>query len=142
VKKNPAFRIAAMQQYILTAILLVFLSHSAMYSQNHKGFSWGNDEYGQLGNGDTFSPRQIGATTNWASVSSGETHTLAIKSEGSLWAWGSGGVLGDGTQTRRYSPVQIGTETDWVSVSCGWLHTAVFIDEIQQFFPTFLSGAR
>lgn len=54
--------------------------------------------------------------TSWATtprIAAGSYHSLALKSNGTLWAWGqnSSGQLGDGTiATRRTSPVQIGTE--------------------------------
>jgi len=36
-------------------------------------------------------------------------HTIAIKADGTLWAWGNNGSsqLGDGTETNRSSPVKI-----------------------------------
>jgi alpha-tubulin suppressor-like RCC1 family protein len=51
----------------------------------------------------------------------GVYHTLAIKTTGSLWAWGLGrnGQLGLGDVTYRSSPVQVGTDTNWSSVSVG-----------------------
>jgi hypothetical protein len=55
-------------------------------------------------------------------ISSGEKHTLAIKKDGSLWAWGdnSFGQLGDGTTGGFASlPVQVGTSREWASVACG-----------------------
>jgi len=94
---------------------------------------WGNNSYGQLGDG-TFSnskssPVQtIAGGTNWKQVSCGYRHTAAVKTDGTLWLWGDngyGGNLGDGTKTDRFSPVQtIAGGTNWKQVSCGQSHTA------------------
>jgi len=96
-------------------------------------WAWGVNHVGQLGDGTTevrFSPVKIGTDTNWASVVTGtRDYTVAIKTDGTLWAWGHNGwgQLGDGTTTDRYSPVQIGT--GYASVTTGWHHTvAVKID--------------
>ncbi|HQJ06039.1 MAG TPA: chromosome condensation regulator RCC1, partial [Spirochaetota bacterium] len=66
-----------------------------------------------------------GSSTDWASVSCGGSHTVALKSNKTLWAWGynGSGQLGDGTTTNKSSPVQIGVSTDWARVSCGNDHT-------------------
>jgi len=58
---------------------------------------------------------------SWAYLSAGRTHTVAIGTDGSLWAWGGNrsGQLGDGTTTDRLSPVRIGADYDWTSVSAG-----------------------
>lgn len=58
---------------------------------------------------------------SWNAVSAGTYHCAAIKSDGSLWTWGSGagGALGLNSTTNKLSPNQVGTDTDWVSVSCG-----------------------
>ena len=83
---------------------------------------------GQLGLGDITarsSPVQVGTDTDWSSVSVGQLHTLAIRTAGSLWAWGynGSGQLGLSDITNRSSPVQIGTDTNWSSVSAGYRHT-------------------
>jgi len=87
----------------------------------------GNDQYGQLGDGtygfahvsDTFI--QIGTASDWKFISAGLDHTLAIKNDGTLWAWGYNfhGHLGDGTYDDRHRPVQIGTENNWKTVATG-----------------------
>ena len=56
---------------------------------------------------------------------------MAIKTDGTLWAWGEGadGRLGDGGTTDRNSPVQIGSLTTWSKVACGLLFsTAIKTD--------------
>jgi alpha-tubulin suppressor-like RCC1 family protein len=42
--------------------------------------------------------------------------TVAIRENGTLWAWGSR-WLGNGTMDSSDTPIQIGTDTDWVTVS-------------------------
>jgi len=60
-----------------------------------------------------------------SSIAGGNAHTVALKSDGSLWAWGWNycGQLGDGTTTDRSSPVQVGSDTAWSAVATGYVHT-------------------
>lgn len=55
----------------------------------------------------------------------GWNHTIAIKSNGTLWAWGANhyGQLGDGTVTGRSIPAQLGLDTDWKEAATGYGHT-------------------
>ena len=55
----------------------------------------------------------------------GHYHSLAIKADGSLWAWGRNkyAQLGDGTELDRYQPVRVGTDNDWVTVAAGGFHS-------------------
>ncbi len=61
----------------------------------------------------------------YQTVSPGGGHTLAIKPDGSLWAWGSNtaGQLGDGTNISRNFAVRVGRAYDWVSISAGAGHS-------------------
>ena len=89
---------------------------------NGKLWTWGQNNYGQLGIGLTTSrstPVQVG-NENWSQVAAGGSRTLAIRSDGTLWGWGwnTGGELGQVTyRTARSSPVQIGTATNWTKLA-------------------------
>ena len=85
-------------------------------------WAWGANEGGRLGLGDSYinrsSPVQVGALTNWADVSVSKNNTLAVKTDGTLWAWGLNfyGQLGTGNTISRSSPVQVGALTGWSKV--------------------------
>lgn len=53
-------------------------------------------------------------------IACGSTHTLAIKTDGTLWSWGSGsqGELGNGSSD-KYVPTQVGTLNDWQKIYAG-----------------------
>ena len=87
-------------------------------------WTWGYNNFGQLGLNNVLtysSPKQVGALTNWTSVSSGQNFVGAVKTDGTLWTWGIGGngQLGQGTTISKSSPVQVGALTAWATVSCG-----------------------
>ena len=59
------------------------------------------------------SPVQIPGS--WSSVADSYFGALGVKTDGTLWAWGSGTSGGNGTnnQTSYSSPTQVGTDTTW-----------------------------
>ena len=52
-------------------------------------------------------------------------HTVAVRTDGTLWAWGGNnyGQLGDGTTTNRTRPEQSAPRRNWASVAAGGSHT-------------------
>ena len=99
-------------------------------------WGWGDNFYGQVGDGTVatiidgkyisedsyhFSPVQV--MEDVIAVSAGNGSTMVIKTDGSLWGFGSNGMgsLGDGTSENRYSPIKIIENV--VAVSTGNGHT-------------------
>jgi alpha-tubulin suppressor-like RCC1 family protein len=92
---------------------------------------WGNATNGITGNNSVVtrsSPVQtISSGTNWKRISLGSTHATALKTDNTLWLWGSSdrGQLGNNAITSRSSPVQtISGGTNWCAVNAGAAHTA------------------
>jgi hypothetical protein len=69
---------------------------------------------------------RIGTESDWLTVSCGEMHSLALKTNGSLWVWGwnADGQLGLGDTTNRSSPIRLGLDSNWQSVEGGSRHSA------------------
>jgi len=104
---------------------------SLVITQKNDGTLWscGYNAHGEAGQGEisTWWPTltQIGLDNTWSKLSLSELHVLAIKTNGTLWAWGFGtsGQLGDGNNTNASTPIQIGVDNDWKSVSAGRVHS-------------------
>lgn len=84
--------------------------HSLAIKTDGTLWAWGDNYYGQLGDGtneDRRSPVKI--MDNAVAVSAGNKHNLVLKADGTLWTWGENdrGQLGDGTVENRNSPVHI-----------------------------------
>ena len=102
-------------------------SHSLAIDSVGNLWAWGSNADGQLGDGTTtirYSPVPIKAGTKFSAIaasSSGRSHSLAIDTDGNLWAWGRNfyGQIGDGTTTTRYSPVPIKAETKFSAIAAG-----------------------
>jgi alpha-tubulin suppressor-like RCC1 family protein len=94
------------------------IGYSLALKTDGTAWMWGGNGIGQLGDGtmtDQPLPVQVkgpggsGFLSGVVSVSSRSGHTLALKDDGTVWAWGANthGQLGDGTTTNRATPVQV-----------------------------------
>jgi alpha-tubulin suppressor-like RCC1 family protein len=62
----------------------------------------------------------------WQSIDAGNSHTLAIKPNGTLWSWGNNDhiKLGWNNATPSSTPGIVSNATNWVSISAGSAHSA------------------
>jgi alpha-tubulin suppressor-like RCC1 family protein len=112
-------------------------NHTAAIKTDGTLWTWGFGGTGQLGNGITTGNISTPVTTfaggtNWKQVSSAGAHTAAIKTDGTLWTWGSGtsGQLGTNDTTNRSTPVTtFAGGTNWKQVSGAQSHTAALSDD-------------
>ncbi len=79
---------------------------------NGQVYSWGRNEFGELGNGataDTSTPALVPNFSGVAEVAGGGDGAYALKADNTVWAWGRNdqGQCGDGTTTHRLTPVQV-----------------------------------
>ncbi|MGY3091408.1 alpha-tubulin suppressor-like RCC1 family protein [Hymenobacter sp. UYAg731] len=100
-------------------------NHSVAVRADGTLWTWGYNGTGQLGEGGVLfgrsAPGQVGTDNDWASVSAGTQYTLALKRDGSLWAWGlqiNLGIVAPGGGN-TYVPTQVGTSTNWVRICAG-----------------------
>jgi len=105
-------------------------NHSLAIRQNGTAWAWGCNTNGRLGDNSTTNRSSpvsvVGGFTDWCRISGGTNHSLAIRQNGTAWAWGLNGQgqLGDNTITSRPSPVSVvGGFTDWCQVSGGFSHS-------------------
>jgi alpha-tubulin suppressor-like RCC1 family protein len=105
--------------------------HVAAIKTDGTLWMWGLNTNGRLGDGSTTTRSSpvttAGGATTWKFVSCGAAHTIAIKTDGSLWTWGENtyGQLNDGTTTQKSSPgTTLPTNSNnWKSVGAGYYHS-------------------
>jgi len=106
--------------------------HSLALRSDGTAWSWGLNNYGQLGinsGGSSASKSSpvsvVGGFTDWWKISAGGAHSVGLRCDGTLWAWGfsNRGQLGNNCDFHQSSPVSVvGGFTDWCQVSAGALH--------------------
>ncbi|MCL1808698.1 MAG: S8 family serine peptidase [Clostridiales bacterium] len=94
-------------------------------------WSWGDSEFGQAGQGrrgDPFRPwpQQMVEIAGIADIAAGAYHSLALSTEGVVYAWGrnDSGQLGDGTCDDTEYPVEVLGLPEIAAISAGGAHSA------------------
>ncbi|HZS91907.1 MAG TPA: hypothetical protein VFE42_31040 [Chloroflexota bacterium] len=123
--------------------------HDLALGVNGNVYAWGYGYYGQLGNNtpSTYNcstcynsyaiPTLVANLTGVKAIAAGYYHSLAVKSDGTVWAWGynGNGQLGTGSFGGTFNaPVQVvgtgGTGTtlsNAAAVAAGWYHSLVVL---------------
>jgi alpha-tubulin suppressor-like RCC1 family protein len=114
--------------------------HTAAIKTDGTLWTWGDNQYGNLGNNATSTIQTPVTTfaggTNWRQVSCGTNNTAAIKTDGTLWVWGRNNQaqMGNGSQdgTNRLTPVTtFAGGTNWKQVSCNSGVNGTFIASVK-----------
>jgi alpha-tubulin suppressor-like RCC1 family protein len=105
--------------------------HTIALKEDGTVWSWGGNDYGQLGDGSTMDntyrtiPVQVNGISNCIAVSGGSAHSLALLADGTVWAWGYNeyAQLGDSSTTHRNVPVKVKQLSGAIAISAGGLHS-------------------
>jgi len=103
--------------------------HSLALRSDGTVWAWGDNEWGQLGDGtapvDQPSPVPVSELTGIIAISAGFSHSIALKSDGTVWAWGRDNVgqLGDDVASvNQPTPVPVAFLTDIIAIAAGGYH--------------------
>jgi len=99
--------------------------HSLVVKADGSIWAWGDNDQGQLGDGTKTDyrdyPVQVTSISSVIVVAAGYNHSIALKSDGTVWAWGNNarGQLGDGGFAESSFPVQVVGLTNVISIAAG-----------------------
>ena len=134
----PVTDITEVPDQVVAGIPLTLTGIVLPLEATNKDITWSVKDAGETGatiTGNTLNTTSAGTVIVTATVEngaigvsdkavSGFAHTVAIKTDGSLWTWGynSYGQLGDGTTAQRNVPLRVETANDWLAVATFGYH--------------------
>ena len=115
-------------------------SHTLVLQADGTVWAWGNNSDGRLGDGTTInrlSPVQVQVSagnmlTDVIAIAAGYYHSLAVRRDGTVWAWGNNntGQLGNGTQNQSLFASQVsGITGNILAVSAGQFHSVALASD-------------
>ncbi len=113
---------------IFTAVAFVSTGVAASAPASGHVWGWGNNTYGELGTVTKYNavatPVEAENLTNVIAVTGGSLHSLALRSDGTVWAWGDSGwgQLGQGHYGGSSMPVQVPGLSGVTAIAAGDLH--------------------
>ncbi|MCA1626625.1 MAG: hypothetical protein LC742_01490, partial [Acidobacteria bacterium] len=132
--------VRAVQVDVLTNVTAIAAGQNhSLALINGRVWTWGRNCEGQLGNGtiaacagtanDVFigqlTPAPIENLSDVRAIAAGAHHSLALRNDGTVWAWGSNdiGQLGDNTRINRATPVQVMNLSGIAAIAAGASHS-------------------
>jgi alpha-tubulin suppressor-like RCC1 family protein len=104
--------------------------HSVALKRDGTVWTWGYNGEGQLGTREAAdsrfpTPEQVSGLSSITAVVAGDRYCMALKSDGTAWAWGNNwhGQLGDGTKNSSSSPNQVAGLSDIAALAAGMGHS-------------------
>ena len=127
---NPITRSVIVTVTTAWKIVSAGAAHSHAVTTDGQLWSWGTNQHGRTGLntdiGYTLVPTRLGTASSWAYVSAGVNHSLAVTTDGQLWAWGRNQYGRTGLNTDigyTLVPTRVGTASNWASVSADAIHS-------------------
>jgi alpha-tubulin suppressor-like RCC1 family protein/putative cell wall-binding protein len=109
--------------------------HSLAIKVDGTVWAWGDNQFGQLGNEGVFDfspiPVKVAELNEITQVSAGYEHSLALKADGTVYAWGYNkvGQLGDGTQKAKITPVKVQGLYSITKIEAGYDFSLAMVDQ-------------
>ena len=104
--------------------------HSLALKSDGTVWAWGSNNWGELGDGTTSDfptmvPVPVQNLNGVTAVAAGFGHSLALKNDGTVWAWGlnSRGELGDGSTTDSHTPVKVKDLGGVTAITAKWFQS-------------------
>ena len=136
--KDEGVRVKRNKVAIIGALAIVMTCAMAVAPSFAAGpgtpFTWGNNAFGQLGNGTATahpSPAPVNNITGAIDIAAGREHALALMPDGTVRTWGRNnlGQIGDGSTANRLSPVPVPGLSGVIDIASGHNHCLALLSD-------------
>jgi alpha-tubulin suppressor-like RCC1 family protein len=119
--KLPTGPVTPMVAYGFSHNILVLAGDGSLWSWGENRLGWPVLGLDNTNIQTSTHLRRIGHDADWVRIAAGMDDCLALKSDGSIWAWGANYTyqLGDGTKITRPTPVPSVPGNDWQAIAAG-----------------------